>query len=206
MNAGSMLLSVPPILLALTVHEFAHGWVADKKGDPTARYAGRLTLNPLSHLDPFGTLMFLLAGFGWAKPVPVDPRYLRRPKQDMLWISLAGPAANVLCAFAVGLVLRATRLSPAASQSESLLSILYMTVFFNLVLAMFNLIPIPPLDGSKILMGLLPPSQEYRFRALERYGFAILMGLILMDRMLHIPILQTLIGVPVRLLARLFIG
>ena len=206
MNIGSLLLSAPPILLALTVHEYAHGWIAERHGDPTARYAGRLTLNPLSHLDPFGTLMFFMAGFGWAKPVPVNPGNLRDPKRDMIWVSLAGPGANVLCALVFGMILRTARLLPGVSQSEIVMSVLYLAVFFNLILAMFNLIPVPPLDGSKILMGLLPPRQEYRFRELERYGFLILMGLILMDRMLHIPILRTVIGIPVQILAQLFAG
>ena len=197
-----LLLWAPAILFALTVHEYAHGWVADKLGDPTARYAGRLTLNPLSHLDPLGTIMLFLVHFGWAKPVPVDPSFLRNPKRDMMWISLAGPTANVASAALLGWGIRL--LVGIGLTSDSLLVILQYGVFINLVLAVFNLIPIPPLDGSKILMGLLPPEQAFRFQQLERKGPLILLGILLLDR--WIPILSMTIGSAVRFLSRIFLG
>jgi len=197
-----LLLWAPGILFALTIHEYAHGWVADKLGDPTARYAGRLTLNPLSHLDPLGTIMLFLVHFGWAKPVPVDPSFLKNPKRDMMWISLAGPTANIVSAVLLGWVFRL--LVDIGLTSGPLLVVVYNGVRINLVLAVFNLIPIPPLDGSKILMGLLPPEQAFRFQQLERKGPLILLGIIVLDR--WIPILSTTIGSPVRFLSKIFLG
>ncbi len=197
-----LLLLAPGILFALTIHEYAHGWVADRLGDPTARIAGRLTLNPLSHLDPLGTLMLFLVHFGWAKPVPVDPSFLRNPKRDMMWISLAGPAANVASAVLLGWVVRL--LVGIGLHAGVLLVILQYGVMINVVLAVFNLIPIPPLDGSKILMGLLPPEQAFHFQQLERRGPLILLGIILLDR--WIPILSMTIGSAVRFLSRMFLG
>lgn len=199
-----LFLRVPPILFALTAHEYAHGLVADRLGDPTARYAGRLTFNPLSHLDLWGTLMLFFWGFGWARPVPVDPGNLRNPKRDMMWISLAGPGANVFLAAMFGLVLRAV--GEWRGMGDTLLYMLQFGVFISLVLAMFNLIPIPPLDGSKILMGLLPERQEYRYRRIERYGPLILMGLILADYVLPFPILRGMIRPLVHSLSVLFVG
>jgi len=196
----TLFLRVPPILFALTIHEYAHGLVADRLGDPTARYAGRLTFNPLSHLDPVGTLMLLLVGLGWARPVPVDPGNLRNPKRDMMWISLAGPGANVLLAAVLGLILR------GAGAGNIVRYIIWYGMSISLVLAVFNLIPIPPLDGSKILMGLLPPRLEYGYRRIERYGRLILMVLILSSHLLPFSILGGIIGPPVKLLSKLFAG
>ncbi|MCD6334889.1 MAG: site-2 protease family protein [Candidatus Latescibacteria bacterium] len=197
-----MLMLAPAILFALTIHEYAHGWVADKLGDPTARYAGRLTLNPLSHLDPLGTMMLFLVHFGWAKPVPVDPGFFKNPKRDMMWVSLAGPAANIVSAAIFGWIVQL--LVGIGLTSGYLLVILQYGVMINVVLGIFNLIPIPPLDGSKILMGLLPPEQAFRFQQLERKGPLILLGIILVDR--WIPILSKTIGSSVRFFSRIFMG
>ncbi len=198
------LMLAPAILFALTIHEYAHGWVADKLGDPTARYAGRLTLNPLSHLDPLGTMMLFLVHIGWAKPVPVDPGFFKNPKRDMMWVSLAGPAANILSALVLGWMVRL--LVGIGAQVGILLVILQYGVMINIVLAVFNLIPIPPLDGSKILMSLLPPAQAFRFAQLERKGPLILLGVILVERLGNIPILGMTLGRAVPFLTKIFIG
>ncbi|HMK34137.1 MAG TPA: site-2 protease family protein [Desulfomonilaceae bacterium] len=182
-----IVLIVPGFLLAITVHEFTHGYVAYRLGDPTAKLMGRLTLNPISHLDPFGTLALILTQMiGWAKPVPVDPRYLRNPRRDMLWISLGGPAANLVTAILLSLVLHAMVMVFGHNTGEAsafVLKPLFLILFFamqiNVGLAIFNLIPVPPLDGSKILAGLLPRQQAYQFEQLEPYGFIILMILII---------------------------
>ncbi len=182
-----ILLVAPGFLLAITVHEVAHGYVAYRFGDPTAKAQGRLTFNPISHLDPFGTLVLVVTRtIGWAKPVPVDPRYLRNPRADMLWISLAGPAANLvtaaILAAALHLLVYTTGGRPSGQISyfilQPLILILYMGIRINVVLAVFNIIPVPPLDGSKILAGLLPREQAFQFEKLEPYGFLILMLLI----------------------------
>ncbi|HID95384.1 MAG TPA: site-2 protease family protein [Candidatus Latescibacteria bacterium] len=199
-----LLLAAPPILFALSIHEYAHGLVADRFGDPTARLMGRLTLNPLAHLDPLGTLMIFLVHFGWAKPVPVDPYNLRDPKRDMIWISLAGPTANILAAALCGVVFRI--LLFWGLEVPVLLWMLRFGVFINLILAFFNLIPIPPLDGSKILMGLLPADKEYKFRQLERYGPMILVGVILLGYWSRVPVVAFLISPFVNFFSQLFIG
>ncbi len=161
LNLQTLVLLVPVILLALTVHEFSHGLAAYRLGDPTAKYAGRLTLNPIPHLDPIGTLMLFLVHFGWAKPVPVDPRYFANPKRDMLWVALAGPASNMALAFLSGLVIRFIKVNPdpfmGSFIGEAFIAMLYLSLRINLALAVFNLLPVPPLDGSKVLYGLLPP-------------------------------------------------
>lgn len=198
----SLILWAPAILFALTVHEYAHGWVADRLGDPTAREAGRLTFNPLAHLDPIGTLMLFLVHFGWAKPVPVNPYNLRNPKRDMIWVSLAGPVANILLAVLCAQVLKG--LFSMGITSDVLFRMLYYGVLINLILAVFNLIPIPPLDGSKILMGLLPPEQAFRFAQLERSGPVILIVLVMFNR--WVPILSKTIDTAVSLLSSLMIG
>ena len=168
-----LVLLIPVLLFALVFHEFAHGWVANKLGDPTAKYAGRLTLNPIAHLDMFGSLMILFVGFGWAKPVPVDSRYLANPRIDMMKIAFAGPAANLLLAFITGILIRATGyLGPFTTM-------MIMFTQINIMLAVFNMIPIPPLDGSQIFSGMMIRSNPDLVMKLQIYGPQILMGLIL---------------------------
>lgn len=170
----------PPFLFALTIHEFSHGYVADRLGDPTARNMGRLTLNPIKHIDPLGVLAFIIMKIGWAKPVPVDPRYFKNPLRDMLWVALAGPAANLMTAIASGLAAQflviVSSLLPAFILWP-LAQMIAASIWINIMLAVFNLLPIPPLDGSKVLMGLLPPQQAASFVKLEPFGFIILLGL-----------------------------
>jgi len=189
----------PPILLAITVHETAHGWMAWKLGDPTAKNAGRLTLNPISHLDPIGTLVFFLTQvIGWAKPVPINPMYFKRPKTDMIWVALAGPVSNILLAVASAIVLRqiigplSTWQTSYAYLIKPLLYMAFISIQINIGLAIFNLIPVPPLDGSKVLMGLLPDSALEGYLKFERYGFVVLLFLIftgITDRII-VPIIN----------------
>ncbi len=156
------------LLTAITVHEFAHAWSADRLGDPTPRLQGRLTLNPLAHLDPIGTLMLLLVRIGWGKPVQFDPFNLKNPKRDAAIISLAGPASNIIFAVILAIILRLTQ-SPIISPF----------IILNIVLAIFNLIPIHPLDGGKILVGLLPPADAAKVDLfLHQYGLFILILLV----------------------------
>jgi Zn-dependent protease len=182
-------LLILPILVAVTFHEVAHGVVAYKLGDTTAKNAGRLTLNPIKHLDFFGSLVFIITGIiGWAKPVPVNPYNLRNPKKDMMWVSLAGPAANIVIAILMAVVLRMLLLQPLSIKSVfdvrilfPILTMLKIGVIMNIGLAIFNTIPVPPLDGSKILMGLLPLKQAIAFSRIEPYGIFILLILIMTD-------------------------
>ena len=184
MNLFNLLISFGLLLLAMSVHECAHGWVAFKLGDNTAKSLGRLTLNPLAHIDPFGTvilplLIFIASGgrfiFGAAKPVPINYLSLRNPRRDMLWIGLSGPVANLLFAIALSIVL------PLFAFMGPVFSfILQMLIIINVVLGIFNLIPIPPLDGSRIVMGLLPRDLAYKYSRIEPYGFFIIMLLIML--------------------------
>ena len=173
-------IQLPPLLFALTVHELAHGWVAFRLGDPTAKMAGRLTMNPLKHLDPLGVLAFVIMKIGWAKPVPVDPRYFRNPQKDMLLVALAGPGANVLLALASALLARVLVSVPVLPLFvlQPLVGMLVASVWINIMLAVFNIIPIPPLDGSKVLMGVLPPEAARSFARIEPFGFFILLALV----------------------------
>ena len=168
-----LVLLIPVLLFALVFHEFSHGWVAYKLGDPTAKHQGRLTLNPLAHLDPFGSMMILFVGFGWAKPVPVDSRYLANPRIDMMKIAFAGPASNLLLAFIGGILLRIT------GYMGPLTSMLILFTQINISLAVFNMIPIPPLDGSQIFSGIMIRKNPNLVMQLQMYGPQILMGLIL---------------------------
>jgi len=167
----------PPLLFALTLHELAHGYVAYRLGDPTAKRAGRLTMNPFKHLDPLGVLAFVLVKIGWAKPVPVDPRFFADPRRGMLLVALAGPAANVLLAVVSAALVRllfAVPILPAAL-FDPLARMLVASVWINLLLAVFNCLPIPPLDGSRVLMGVLPPRQAAAYARMEPLGFVVLL-------------------------------
>ena len=175
-----LLLLVPVLLFSLCFHEFAHAWVAYKLGDPTAKHAGRLTLNPLAHLDPIGSLMILFVGFGWAKPVPVDVRYLQNPRTDMMKIAFAGPVANLLLAFIGGTIIRFQIVS------GSLILMLVLFTQINIMLAVFNMIPIPPLDGSQIFSGLMVRKNPDLVMKLQMYGPQILFGLILIGYLTEI--------------------
>jgi len=168
-----LILLIPVLVFALVFHEFSHAWVANQLGDPTAKYAGRLTLNPLAHLDIFGSLMILFVGFGWAKPVPVDSRHLCNPRIDMMIIAFAGPASNLLLALISGTIIRATGYMGAFT------TMLVMFTQINIMLAVFNMIPISPLDGSQIFSGFMVRRNPDMVYKLQIYGPQILMGLIL---------------------------
>lgn len=167
-------LLLPAIIIGLTFHEFAHGWMADRLGDRTARDMGRLTLNPIPHIDPLGLIMLFLVKFGWAKPVPVNPYNFRGDmRQGMLLVSLAGPATNLLLAVASAIILGLF----VNLNIPYFVEIMRNMILINVVLGIFNLIPIPPLDGSKILAGLLPGRQEWLYQ-LESYGAILLIILV----------------------------
>jgi len=198
-----IVLAAPAILFGLTIHEFSHGWVAWRLGDPTARTLGRLTLNPLKHLDPVGTVALFLFRFGWAKPVPIDPRNFRHPARDMALSSLAGPGANFLTAAAAGLVIRILLLFDVSGFA---LTVAEYFLFFNLILCFFNLIPIPPLDGSRLLYYFLPTGLAAGYARLERYGFMILIGVIFIGQLTGISILWLYMTPLIRFFSWLFAG
>jgi Zn-dependent protease len=175
-----------PVILAITLHEAAHGYVAKKYGDLTAYAQGRVTLNPLRHIDPMGTVivpLLLLAVsspylFGWAKPVPVNFGNLRHPKRDMLWVAAAGPGANLLMAFLWALVFKLGLAIPESNFSEPMLLMGQAGILINVILLVLNLLPLPPLDGGRIAVSLLPQRIAYRFAQIEPYGFIILLALL----------------------------
>ncbi len=187
---STLAVAAVPALLGIILHEVAHGWVANRCGDPTAKFMGRLTLNPLPHIDPMGLLAFVLTSlsgafvFGWAKPVPVNPRYFRNPAKDMMLVALAGPLTNFLLATLFGLVLWGVlHVFPPQAWLHStsyvfVLKTLQTGVVINFGLGWLNLIPIPPLDGSKVVAYFLPPTAAYRYLSVERYGFVILLLLL----------------------------
>ncbi len=166
------------LFFSITCHEYAHGWAAAKLGDPTAKDAGRLTLNPLAHIDPFGTIILpiilLIASrgiftFGYAKPVPINPNHFRNPKKDIKWIGLSGPAANILIALLLVFLIKI---------NSPLQELLFLGAFLNLILALFNLIPIPPLDGSRVVLSFLPAQLAQNYLKIEPFGFIIILFLI----------------------------
>jgi len=215
-----------PLLLAMVLHEYAHGWVANRYGDATARLAGRLTLNPLAHIDLFGTIilpllcLLLPGGFflGWAKPVPIDPTHLRNPRRDMALVAAAGPGMNLLLAIGSALLLSlllaidptlmdAWPPQPGQMPRRDWLGMLLLplaamalySVFINILLMLFNLIPIPPLDGGRILTCLLPLRPALALNRLEPYGMLIIIGLIMLDPQIHV--IRTITGTLVNVMA-----
>ncbi|MDI9479440.1 MAG: site-2 protease family protein [Syntrophomonadaceae bacterium] len=190
-----ILISLPAIVIGLTFHEYAHGRMADYLGDDTPYYQGRLTLNPLPHIDWLGFLMLMLAGFGWAKPVQVNPYKLRGGvKKGMLLVSIAGPLMNILLAFLAIIALRVVAPYQGVEWANYTVMLLEPLIWINLVLAVFNLIPVPPLDGSKILAGILPDRGASIMYALEQYGILILL-LLLMTGVISkvlLPLIQLL--------------
>lgn len=198
-----------PVLFAITLHEVAHGWAARHFGDRTAEVNGRLSLNPLKHIDPFGTVilpaLLLLSGtgilFGWAKPVPVDARNLRHPKRDMAWIAAAGPGVNLAMAVAWGLVLGVTMSGwfGDATVASWLLEMSKVGISFNVLLAIFNLIPLPPLDGGRILVSTLPPGPSLALERIERFVIVGLLALIVLPQLVGAPnVLGQLLWPPVQ--------
>lgn len=194
----SFLILVIPLLYSVVIHEVAHGWVAYRMGDATAKWMGRLTLNPLKHLDPIGTLMLFLAGFGWAKPVPVNLNNIPNRRKGLILVSSAGVIANILIAFVALLLHRLLGLPSYGTIAV----IVYTLAHINITLAALNLIPIPPLDGSKILMGFAPAETRYFLARIEPYGFFILIGLLFLGllnpfisffRMIIITLIKTLL-------------
>lgn len=175
-----------PALLAVTFHEVSHGYIASRLGDPTARLLGRLTLNPVRHLDPIGTAALLFFGFGWAKPVPVNFGNLRNPRGDMVWVALAGPVTNFTLAAISALVLRLLALLPEMIETgetfgamlEPLVLMAAFSLYINVILGVFNLVPIPPLDGGRVLTGLLPPKPAQALARLEPFGFILVIFLV----------------------------
>ena len=191
-NLQDLLLILPAILLALTLHECAHGWMAYRLGDPTARNAGRLTLNPLPHLDPVGTLLLIittlyhLGSFGWAKPVPVNHLNFSKPRRDTILVSLAGPLSNIALAIIAGVLYKHF----AFSMNHFLRDFTSICVAINIGLAFFNLIPIPPLDGSHVLIGFLPRQFIPRYLNATRYVPIAFLLLIVAEQVLRLPLLS----------------
>lgn len=163
------------LIISLSIHEFAHAYTADRLGDNTPRLLGRVTLNPLAHLDPVGTLLILFAGFGWGRPVPFNPINLSDPKKHSALIAFAGPLSNFIMASVLALIFHLLPLNSLVS------NFLYLTIFYNVALGVFNLIPIAPLDGSKVVEGFLPPSLHIQWLQIQRYGIFLLMILIFTD-------------------------
>jgi Zn-dependent protease len=194
------------LIVALSIHEAAHAWTADRLGDPTARRLGRVSLNPIVHVDPLGTILLPLIAaisqvpiIGWAKPVPVNPRNFRAPRRDFVLVAAAGPISNLVQAVAAAIVLRviSASLSQNATDVSLAIKLLYYAIDINVLLALFNLVPVPPLDGGNVLAGLLPPNAASVFIQLRRYGFLILYALLLTGVLsaIIIPPASALVGI-----------
>jgi Zn-dependent protease len=184
---------IPVVLFSLTVHEYSHGRIAFLLGDNTAKNLGRLSFNPLKHLDPIGTLFFYFMGFGWAKPVPVDPRNFEHPRRDMMYVAIAGPLSNVtlavICSFFIRFIV--------PDINGILFTLLCFGVYINVALAIFYLLPVFPLDGSSVIKGLVPGDIAARLSGLDRFGAILLMGVILLDHFAHTGILGRVLWMPI---------
>jgi len=195
------IIKIPVLLFAITIHEVAHGRAALALGDPTARLMGRLSFNPLKHLDILGAICLFLFNFGWAKPVPVDIRYFKNMRSDVIIMALAGPAANLGMALFAGLLIRFF-LIPMEIYLQALLWLIMM----NIGLGLFNLLPLPPLDGSHVLENILSPRAAQKYREFGRYGPFILIGIVLLDNFAHTGIISRILIGPMFYLAHLFAG
>ena len=177
LDFASMIYRIPALLFAISIHEYAHAQCADSMGDPTARYMGRLTFNPMAHLDPIGAILLVVAGFGWAKGVPINVNNFRNRREGLLKVSFAGPAANLFLCFLAALMM--ALLGRMGMLSDGLYKFLFWMQLYNVWFAFFNLIPVPPLDGYRILSELLPAKQSWQFNEIvDRYGFYILIALV----------------------------
>lgn len=208
LDISTIIARIIVLLIAFTVHELAHALTADYLGDPTPRRMGRITLNPLKHLDPFGTIMLIIAGFGWAKPVMVNPMNMRgNPRTSMAIVAIAGPLSNIILAGIAAIFFRldlvdVNSLFLGNASALSFANLLVQFLYINLALAFFNMLPVPPLDGSKILFAILPAELVYRLRPLEQYGFMILFLVVFL-----VPqVLDVLVWQPVQATAQLLIG
>ena len=195
------IVKIPVLLFAITIHEYAHGRVALWLGDPTAKNMGRLSLNPLPHIDPFGAICLFLFNFGWAKPVPVNPRYFKNIRKGTIFMSLAGPLANFSLAFVAGILIRHFFFPWEIYR----LALIYL-LFINLGLGLCNLLPIPPLDGSHILENVLPNQAAQKYMEVGRYGPIIILGIVMLDNFAHTGILNSILIGPMRYLAHIFSG
>ncbi len=201
----ALVLLIPTLMFALSFHEFAHAWMAAKCGDTTAARMGRLSLNPMAHLDMMGSLMILFVGFGWAKPVPVNPINFSNPRIDMMKVAFAGPASNLILAFTGGLIMRLVN-TLGLLQSEMFIQILYFFIFINISLAVFNMIPVAPLDGSQIFGNMISKNNPELAWKLQMYGPKILMGVILIGMVTPFSILGFLMMPFVKMFMYLFTG
>ena len=192
---------IPVLLFAITIHEYAHGRAALWFGDPTAKQMGRLTLNPLPHIDPFGAICLFLFHFGWAKPVPVNPGYFKNIRKGIILMSIAGPLANFAIALVAGLLIRYFPFPWTIY-----LTVLMWLVLMNTGLGLFNLLPIPPLDGSHVLENLLSPQAARKYREIGRYGPMVILGIVLLDNFAHTGIISRILIGPMIYLAHLFAG
>lgn len=192
------------LIVGITVHEFSHAWSANQLGDHTARSQGRLTLNPVRHLDPLGTILIFVAGFGWGKPTPVSPQYLSiGPRPGMAVVALAGPISNMIVATLAALPFRLGTVSLSGGIDSQFLEAL---ILWNVVLAVFNLLPVAPLDGFKVALGILPRAAAAVFERTERFGMVILMIVVLVDVLSPIGILSSILFPAIQFLARLLLG
>ncbi len=197
---------LPAIVIAITVHEFSHAWMANRLGDPTARLEGRLTLNPMAHLDPIGTLCLFIAYFGWGRPVPVDSSYFKHPLRDDMLVSFCGPLSNFFTAFLMAVILKLSLKYHLLTFGSYFYEVLRLGLFINLSLCFFNLLPLYPLDGSHILRGLLPKGMIPAYEQLSSYSPFILLGLVAMGPMFNVSVLGDILGPPIRFFGRLFIS
>jgi Zn-dependent protease len=195
------IIRIAVLLFAVTIHEYAHGKAALSLGDPTAKNAGRLTLNPLRHIDPIGAVCMYLFGVGWAKPVPVNPAFFSDRRKDTILMALSGPISNLAAAFMAGLCIRFYYM-----QIDIYLLILVNMVLLNTGLGLFNLLPIPPLDGSHVLENLLPEGVASGYQKIRRYAPMVFLGLLVADHYLKFNIFGRILSYPILLVAKLFAG